>query len=181
MSTLEDLDDLEREQKEDKGDGDKEKKSDQNGDAEMKDAEPEEKEEDPIDEEIYNLSTQDILTRKRLLENDSRIMKSEFQRLSHEKATMGEKIKDNLDKIENNRYTYLATAITLHANMLPDNYHILLVMLLSFSTWTQQQNPRKKVPTSTWMLRELASLLSSRPRPGKPFFFPSSGLLIQNS
>ena len=104
MSTLEDLDDLEREQKEDKkDDGDKGKKPDQNGDAEMKDAEPEEKEEDPIDGEIYNLSTQDILTRRRLLENDSRIMKSEFQRLSHEKATMGEKIKDNLDKIENNR------------------------------------------------------------------------------
>ena len=106
MSTLEDLDDLEREQKEDKkDDGDKDKKPAQNGDAEMKDAEPEEKEEDPIDEEIYSLSTQDIQTRKRLLDNDSRIMKSEFQRLSHEKATMGEKIKDNLDKIENNRYT----------------------------------------------------------------------------
>jgi 26S proteasome regulatory subunit T5 len=110
MSTLEDLDDLEREQKEDKKDGDK-KKPDQNGDAEMKDAEPEEKEEDPIDEEIYSLSTQDILTRKRLLENDSRIMKSEFQRLSHEKATMGEKIKDNHDKIENNRYSYFAYAL----------------------------------------------------------------------
>jgi 26S proteasome regulatory subunit T5 len=115
MSTLEDLDDLERENKEEKkDDGDKkkksdknkDKKSDQNGDAEMKDAEPEEKEEDPVDEEIYNLSTQDILTRRRLLENDSRIMKSEFQRLSHEKSTMGEKIKDNLDKIENNRYAY---------------------------------------------------------------------------
>merc|ERR1711977_594869 len=99
-----DLDDLEREQKEDKKDGDKDKKpTDQNGDAEMKDAEPEEKEEDPIDEEIYNLSTQEISTRKRLLENDSRIMKSEYQRLSHEKATMKDKIKDNLDKIENNR------------------------------------------------------------------------------
>lgn len=108
MSTLEDLDDLEREQKEDKkDDGDKDKKKPvQNGDAEMKDAEAEEKEEDPIDEEIYSLSTQDILTRRRLLENDSRIMKSEFQRLSHEKASMGEKIKDNLDKIENNRYAY---------------------------------------------------------------------------
>jgi 26S proteasome regulatory subunit T5 len=105
MSTLEDLDDLEREQKEDKKDeGDKDKKPGQNGDAEMKDAEPEEKEEDPIDEEIYSLSTQDIVTRKRLLDNDSRIMKSEFQRLSHEKATMVEKIKDNLEKIENNRY-----------------------------------------------------------------------------
>ena len=105
MSTLEDLEDLEREQKEDKKDeGDKDKKkSDKNGDAEMKDAEPEEKEEDLIDEEIYSLSTQDILTRKRLLENDARIMKSEFQRLSHEKATMAEKIRDNLEKIENNR------------------------------------------------------------------------------
>lgn len=103
MSTLEDLDLMEQEEKEqrddDKKDGEKKKVD---GDAEMKDAEAE-KEEDPIDEEIYNLSTQDILTRRRLLENDSRIMKSEFQRLSHEKAAMGEKIKDNLDKIENNR------------------------------------------------------------------------------
>lgn len=105
MSTLEDLEDLEREEKNDKNDkkdDGEDKKPIEGGDAEMKDA-VEEKEEDPIVEEIYSLSTQDILTRKRLLENDSRIMKSEFQRLSHEKASMGEKIKDNLDKIENNR------------------------------------------------------------------------------
>ncbi|TGO58051.1 hypothetical protein BCON_0059g00300 [Botryotinia convoluta] len=116
MSTLEDLDDLEREQKEEKkDDGDKDKKPNQtnDGDAEMKDAEPE-KEEDPIDEEIYSLGTQDILTRKRLLENDSRIMKSEFQRLSHEKAAMGEKIKDNLEKIENNS---LASPLTLRRQL----------------------------------------------------------------
>lgn len=107
MSTLEDLDDLEQERKEEKkDDGDKDKKPSQvAGDAEMKDAEEAEKdEEDPIFEEIESLSTQDIITRRRLLENDSRIMKSEFQRLSHEKATMGEKIKDNLEKIENNRF-----------------------------------------------------------------------------
>ena len=106
MSTLEDLEALENEEKEEKkdeGDKDKKKKSDQNGDAEMKDAEPEEKEEDLIDDEIYSLSTQDIQTRKRLLENDARIMKSEYQRLTHEKATMSEKIRDNLEKIENNR------------------------------------------------------------------------------
>lgn len=106
MSTLEDLDDLEREEKEDKKDEKKDgdgagkdgKKAD--GDEEMKDAE----EEEVLDEEILNLSTRDIVARKRLLENDMRIMKSEFQRLSHEKATMNEKIKDNQDKIENNRY-----------------------------------------------------------------------------
>lgn len=105
MATLEDLDDLERERKEDKKDeddkGDKEKPS-PNGDAEMKDAE-DEKEDDVLDEEILSLSTRDIVARRRLLENDTRIMRSEFQRLSHEKASMQEKIKDNQDKIENNR------------------------------------------------------------------------------
>ena len=108
MSTLEDLDDVEREEREDKkDDGDKDRKPTQNEDADMKDAgleKPEEpKEEDLIDAEILHSSTRDINMRRRLLENDMRIMKSEFQRLSHEQAAMKEKIKDNLDKIENNR------------------------------------------------------------------------------
>ena len=60
--------------------------------------------EELLDEEILNSSTRDIQARKRLMDNDLRIMKSEFQRLTHEKASMNEKIKDNLDKIENNRY-----------------------------------------------------------------------------
>lgn len=107
MSTLEDLDALEREGKDDgKDDGDEDgKKPQQNGDAEMKDAgKQEEKQEDLIDVEILNSSTRDVIARRRLLENDTRIMRSEFQRLTHEKATMHEKIKDNMDKIENNRY-----------------------------------------------------------------------------
>jgi 26S proteasome regulatory subunit T5 len=92
MSTLEDLDDIEQENKEE-------------GDKEMKDVPEEKKEEDGVlDEEILSLSTRDIVARRRLLENDTRIMKSEFQRLTHEKQTMNEKIKDNLEKIENNRY-----------------------------------------------------------------------------
>jgi 26S proteasome regulatory subunit T5 len=103
MSTLEELDDLDRRDKDDKkreGD-DKNQKKPTDGDADMKDAE--EEDDDILDEEILGLSTQDIQTRKRLLENDSRIMKSELSRLSHEKAAMGEKIKENLDKIANNR------------------------------------------------------------------------------
>ena len=110
MATLEDLDDMEREGKEEKkDDGDKDKDgkiSDQDGDAEMKDADnqkKEEKEEDIIDTEILHSSTRDIQMRKRLLDNDMRIMKIEFQRLTHEQVAMKEKIKDNLDKIENNR------------------------------------------------------------------------------
>ncbi|KAH7088412.1 26S protease-like protein regulatory subunit 6A [Paraphoma chrysanthemicola] len=104
MSTLEDLDDLERHEKEEKKDDDKKKDGEggkkADGDADMEDAEPEEEQ---LDEEILNSSTRDIIARRRLLENDMRIMKSEFQRLTHEKATMNEKIKDNLEKIENNR------------------------------------------------------------------------------
>ena len=109
MSTLEDLDDMEREGKEDKKDeGDKDgKKSNQNGDAEMQDADGntivEEKEEDMIDTEILHSSTRDIIMRRRLLDNDMRIMKSEYQRLTHEQAAMKEKIKDNQEKIVNNR------------------------------------------------------------------------------
>lgn len=105
MATLEDLEGLDRREddrddKKDKKDGgDKKKAGD--GDADMKDAEPEE--DGVLDEEILSLSTQDIQTRKRLLENDSRIMKSEYQRLSHERSTMNEKIRDNLEKIANNR------------------------------------------------------------------------------
>ncbi|MCJ1371445.1 26S proteasome regulatory subunit 6A [Loxospora ochrophaea] len=109
MSTLEDLDDMEREGKEEKKDeGDKDgKKPDQSGDAEMKDVDgdkkEEEKEEDILDSEILHSSTRDISMRKRLLDNDMRIMKSEYQRLTHEQASMKEKIKENLEKIENNR------------------------------------------------------------------------------
>lgn len=106
MASLEELDDLERRDrddkdkkdgKDDKGDGNDKPSGD--GDAEMKDAE----EENVIDDEILSLNTQDILNRRRLLENDARIMKSEFQRLQHEKATMNEKIKENREKIQNNR------------------------------------------------------------------------------
>ena len=112
MSTLEDLDDLEREEKKDekrkKEDGDKDQDGDkqlaQGDDAEMKDAKDDDKAGNPLDSEILHSSTRDINMRRRLLDNDMRIMKSEFQRLTHEQAAMKEKIKENLDKIENNRY-----------------------------------------------------------------------------
>ena len=111
MSTLEDLDDMEQERKDEKkdnGDGDKDpNKPSPDGDAEMKDADSskkeEEKEEDILDAEILHSSTRDIQMRKKLMDNDLRIMKSEYQRLTHEQSAMKEKIKDNLDKIENNR------------------------------------------------------------------------------
>jgi 26S proteasome regulatory subunit T5 len=105
MSTLEDLDDLEHENRDKKQDqGDDGKKPSGDGDAEMEDAEKKDDEEELIDEEILHSSTADIVKRRRMLENEMRIMKSEFQRLTHEQSTMREKVKDNQEKIENNRY-----------------------------------------------------------------------------
>ncbi|PSK44186.1 26S protease regulatory subunit 6A [Elsinoe australis] len=107
MATLEDLENMDRDGKDD-GDKD-EKKPSKDGDEDMKDADSSKKEEekkeedDLIDMDILNSSTRDIINRRRLLENDTRIMRSEFQRLTHEKQAMHEKIKDNVDKIENNR------------------------------------------------------------------------------
>jgi len=108
MSTLEDLEDLERQEKDEKKDDKDKKPSEQNGDAEMTDADGEKKpeEEDGLDEEILNSATRDIVNRRRLLENDMRIMKSEYQRLTHEKHAMNEKIKDNVEKIDNNRHVF---------------------------------------------------------------------------
>jgi hypothetical protein len=118
MSTLEDLDDLEQEQREkkqDQNDGDG-KKPEGDGDADMKDADKNDEEEEMLDEDILNSSTADIVTRRRMLENEMRIMKSEFQRLTHEQSTMREKVKDNQEKIENNRCAFTRPRIRCSAH-----------------------------------------------------------------
>ena len=93
MASLEELFDDDRDGKkddqDDKKDGDK--------------SEQKEEEEDVIDAEILNCSTRDIQARRRMIENEIRINKSEFGRLAHEKQSMQDKIKDNQEKIENNR------------------------------------------------------------------------------
>lgn len=58
---------------------------------------------DELDQEILNLSTQELQTRAKLVDNEIRIFRSELQRLSHENNVMLEKIKDNKEKIKNNR------------------------------------------------------------------------------
>ena len=58
---------------------------------------------DDIDQEILSLSTQELQTRTKLLDNEIRIFRSELQRLSHENNVMLEKIRDNKEKIKNNK------------------------------------------------------------------------------
>ncbi|KAF8073734.1 26S proteasome subunit P45 [Lyophyllum atratum] len=56
-----------------------------------------------IPEEIMSLSTDEILTRIRLIENDIKVMRSETTRLQHEQSVMKEKIRDNGEKIKQNK------------------------------------------------------------------------------
>lgn len=104
MASLEDLEDLERDHQDKKKEEEEKKKADGDDTKMDVDAEGEKKEEDDIDPDVLSSSTTDIVNRRRLLENDLRVMKQEFQRLTHEKTSMREKIKDNLEKIENNRF-----------------------------------------------------------------------------
>lgn len=54
----------------------------------------------PVNEEVLGMSTDEIVSRTRLLENDIRIMKSETSRITHEQQTMKDKIKENAEKIK---------------------------------------------------------------------------------
>eukprot|EP01137_Pigoraptor_chileana_P021410 Opistho-2@85063 len=59
--------------------------------------------EEALDEEVLRMSTEEIISRTRLLDNDIKIMKNENTRLQHEQGAMKEKIKDNQDKIKMNK------------------------------------------------------------------------------
>ncbi|KAJ8588658.1 hypothetical protein M405DRAFT_901810 [Rhizopogon salebrosus TDB-379] len=54
---------------------------------------------DDIPEEIKTLTTEEILTRIRLIDSDIEVMKSDTLRLQHEQSVMKEKIRDNGEKI----------------------------------------------------------------------------------
>ncbi|KAH9980110.1 P-loop containing nucleoside triphosphate hydrolase protein [Lactifluus volemus] len=58
---------------------------------------------DDIPEDIMELDTDDILTRIRLIDNDIKVMRSEQLRLNHEQNVMKEKIRDNGEKIKQNK------------------------------------------------------------------------------
>lgn len=82
----------------------------------------EEKPQEPeLPEEILRATTDEVQTRTRLLENDIKIMRSEQMRLMHEQSTMKEKIKDNAEKIKQNKVLpYLVGNVVEILEMDPD-------------------------------------------------------------
>jgi len=52
---------------------------------------------------VLRMSTDEIVSRTRLLDNEIKIMKSEVMRISHELQAQNEKIKENTEKIKVNK------------------------------------------------------------------------------
>ncbi|XP_067928321.1 26S proteasome regulatory subunit 6A-B [Watersipora subatra] len=59
--------------------------------------------EESLGEEVIRMSTEEIVSRGRLLDNEIKIMKSEIMRISNELQTQKEKIKENTEKIKVNK------------------------------------------------------------------------------
>jgi len=80
--------------------------TEENAEADAMDVQPEEPAEETwedIPEDVIVLPSEDIATRVRLLENDIKVMRSETLRLQHEQSTMKEKIRDNKEKVKQNK------------------------------------------------------------------------------
>ncbi|GFQ95532.1 26S proteasome regulatory subunit 6A-A [Trichonephila clavata] len=58
---------------------------------------------DVLGEEVLRMSTDEINSRTRLMDNEIKIMKSEVMRISHELQAQKEKIKENNEKIKVNK------------------------------------------------------------------------------
>eukprot|EP00177_Eucheuma_denticulatum_P002804 GFKZ01005033.1.p1 GENE.GFKZ01005033.1~~GFKZ01005033.1.p1 ORF type:complete len:429 (+),score=104.12 GFKZ01005033.1:237-1523(+) len=56
-----------------------------------------------LDQEILDMSTDELLTRVHLLEAEVKVKRTEIQRLTHEKNAMDEKIKENTEKVKLNK------------------------------------------------------------------------------
>ncbi|KAJ8681286.1 hypothetical protein QAD02_017073 [Eretmocerus hayati] len=59
--------------------------------------------EETLQEEVLRMSTDEIVSRTRLLDNEIKIMKSEVMRISHELQAQNDKIKENTEKIKVNK------------------------------------------------------------------------------
>ena len=71
--------------------------------AALMEAERQEEEENALPSEILRMSTDEIVSRTRLLDNEVKIMRSEVMRISHELQSQKEKIKENTEKIKVNK------------------------------------------------------------------------------
>ncbi|KXJ12184.1 26S proteasome regulatory subunit 6A-B [Exaiptasia diaphana] len=76
-----------------------------------------------LGEDVLRMSTEEIVSRTRLLDNEIKIMKSEIMRISHEQQAMKEKIKENSEKIKVNKtLPYLVSNVIELLDVDPQDY-----------------------------------------------------------
>ena len=102
--------------------------------ASTSDVKPQEKPEETLPEEILKASGDEIQTRTRLLENDIKIMRSEQMRLMHEHNTMKEKIKDNSEKIKQNKVLPYLVGNVVEVSKVQNDGNFSL-MILAYNYW----------------------------------------------
>ena len=93
-------------------------------------------EDDELAAELAAMTTDDILRRTRLIENELRVLKDDEQRLRQETAAVREKLKDNVDKVKlNKQLPYLVGNVVevLDGTDNSDTLLYSLLVLLSFS------------------------------------------------
>ncbi|KAG8912341.1 26S proteasome regulatory subunit 6A [Tulasnella sp. 408] len=82
---------------------------------------PQEETWDDIPEEVKAAGTDEIVTRMRLIDNDIKVMRSETLRLQHEQAAMKEKVRENAEKIKQNKVLpYLVANVVEILDMDPE-------------------------------------------------------------
>lgn len=80
-----------------------------------------ETQEDDLPEEFKTMSADDIQRRTRMLDNELRVLRDDSNRLTHEKAGLAERIKENHEKIKlNNQLPYLVSNIVEVLDMDPE-------------------------------------------------------------
>ncbi|KAI9189749.1 26S proteasome regulatory subunit 6A [Blastocladiella emersonii ATCC 22665] len=77
---------------------------------------------DDLGQDILRSTTDDIVSRTRMLENEVKVMQSELKRLQHEQTHMREQIKDNKEKIKlNKQLPYLVGNVVELLDINPDD------------------------------------------------------------
>ncbi|KAG8932085.1 26S proteasome regulatory subunit 6A [Tulasnella sp. 417] len=83
--------------------------------------EPQEETWDDIPDEVKAAGTDEVMTRMRLIDNDIKVMRSETLRLQHEQAAMKEKVRENAEKIKQNKVLpYLVANVVEILDMDPE-------------------------------------------------------------
>ncbi|KAG8851803.1 26S proteasome regulatory subunit 6A [Tulasnella sp. 330] len=85
------------------------------------DEQPQEETWEDIPSDVRAASTEEISTRSRLIDNDVKVMRSEILRLQHEQSAMKEKIRENAEKIKQNKVLpYLVSNVVEILDVDPD-------------------------------------------------------------